>query len=88
MVRSSPDAVALALERYITGTTEVPEAVEPESVQLQFTAEPMTPNGRVNRNGGAAYPANIARKCPDCNTPVIFQEGCLMCISCGWNKCE
>ena len=87
LVRSGPDAVALALERYISGEPDTLEAAEPESVQLQFTAEPVTPNGTGtgtgNRNG--VYPA---RKCPDCNTPVIFQEGCLMCISCGWNKCE
>ena len=88
LVRSGPDAVALALERCISGEPDTLEAAEPESVQLQFTAEPVTLNGKVNRNGSAAYPANIARKCPDCNTPVIFQEGCLMCISCGWNKCE
>ena len=85
LVRSSPDAVALALERYTTGEAESVETAEPESVQLQFTAQPVHRNGRVNVNGGEAYPA---RKCPDCNTPVIFQEGCLMCISCGWNKCE
>ena len=89
LVRSGPDAVALALERHIVGSTDAPEAAEAESVQLQFTAESVTPNGNGNGNGtgnrNGVYPA---RKCPDCNTPVIFQEGCLMCISCGWNKCE
>ncbi len=85
LVRSGPDAVALALERYISGETEALETAQAESVQLQFTAEPVTLNGKVNHNGGGAY---LARKCPDCNTPVIFQEGCLMCVSCGWNKCE
>ena len=85
LVRSGPDAVALALEWYLEGEAPGVEGSEPESVQLQFTAEPLHRNGRVNVNGGEAYPA---RKCPDCNTPVIFQEGCLMCISCGWNKCE
>ena len=83
LVRSGPDAVALVLERHIAGNTDAPEVAESESVQLQFTAEPVTPNVAGSRNG--VYPA---RKCPDCNTPVIFQEGCLMCISCGWNKCE
>ncbi len=86
LVRSGPDAVALALERYISGETEALETGQAESVQLQFTAEPVTLNGKVNHNGGGG--AYLARKCPDCNTPVIFQEGCLMCVSCGWNKCE
>ena len=51
-----------------------------EPVQLKLGA-----GAGSGGNGNGYYPA---RKCPDCNTPVIFQEGCLMCVSCGWNKCE
>ena len=31
-----------------------------------------------------------APKCPDCNTRVIFREGCMSCPDpgCGWNKCD
>ena len=85
LVRSGPDAVALALQRYIEGDAEKSERTESQSVQMQFMPEPIYHNGNGNGNGGAAP---TARKCPDCNTPVIYQEGCLMCISCGWNKCE
>ena len=83
LVRSGPDAVALALQRYMEGTAGDTEPAESKAVQMQFVTEPMYHNG--NGNGGAVP---TARKCPDCNTPVIYQEGCLMCISCGWNKCE
>jgi ribonucleoside-diphosphate reductase alpha chain len=87
LVRSAPDAVALALQRYIEGSAQEKEPAETKAVQLQFVPEPMYHNGNGNSNGhGAAAPT--ARKCPECNTPVIYQEGCLMCISCGWNKCE
>ena len=85
LVRSGPDAVALALQRYMEGTVEEAEQTESQAVQMQFVTEPMYHNGNGNGNGVAAP---TARKCPDCNTPVIYQEGCLMCISCGWNKCE
>ncbi len=85
LVRSGPDAVALALQRYIEGNAEETEPAESKAVQMQFVPEPMYHNGNGHGNGGAAP---TARKCPDCNTPVIYQEGCLMCISCGWNKCE
>ena len=80
LVRSGPDAVALALERHISQDAE--GAVRPagEPVQLKLGA-----GAGSGGNGNGYYPA---RKCPDCNTPVIFQEGCLMCVSCGWNKCE
>jgi len=25
--------------------------------------------------------------CPDCGMVMIFQEGCLLCRSCGYSKC-
>ena len=78
LVRSSPDAVALALERHLT-----PEAGErlqspPGVFQMELPS-------RLASNGNGYTPA---KKCPDCNTPVVYQEGCLMCVACGWNKCE
>ena len=78
LVRSSPDAVALALERHIT--TEAGERLQPApgAVQMELL-------NRAGSNGNGYTPA---RKCPDCNTPVVYQEGCLMCVACGWNKCE
>ena len=78
LVRSSPDAVALALERHSGQESPASEHQEGNGVQMKLMANAGT-------NGNGFHPA---RKCPDCNTPVIFQEGCLMCVSCGWNKCE
>ncbi len=71
LVRSGPDAVALALDRHLTDN---PADARPDAVQLTFAAQ---------------TPALVqARKCPDCNGQVYFLEGCLKCMSCGWNKCE
>ena len=81
LVRSGPDAVALALERYITGDTESVEAAEPESVQLKFIPQPAHLEEKVN---GADH---VGRKCPDCNGTLFFQEGCLICASCGFSTC-
>ena len=81
LVRSSPDALALAMERHLdahgrrAGAGDSPEA----AMQLTFTPQP------VNANGNGHQPA---KKCPECNGPVIFQEGCQSCVACGWNKCE
>ena len=30
---------------------------------------------------------NERNRCPDCNGTLAFQEGCLLCSSCGWNRC-
>ena len=80
LVRSSPDALALALERHVEAHAAQPEG---NGVQLVFTPQTVVTNGNGNGNGHV-----FARKCPECNTPVIFQEGCQRCVSCGWNKCE
>ena len=84
LVRSGPDAVALALERHTDGVEG--RAAPGQPVQMAFAPE-VVHNG--NGNGQANGIVQLTgRRCPDCNTPVIYQEGCLMCISCGWNKCE
>ncbi|MCE2465371.1 MAG: vitamin B12-dependent ribonucleotide reductase [Dehalococcoidia bacterium] len=78
LVRSAPDAVALALERRIS--SEV--AHEPiDGSQLKLFAS-------TDKRQSWDLSGNQPRtRCPDCNAPVAYQEGCLLCASCGWNKC-
>ena len=86
LVRSGPDAVALALERHTGGENAGRTRDVADAVQMKFTPEVV---GIMNGNGnGNGHGHQTGRRCPDCNTAVIFQEGCLMCLSCGWNKCE
>ena len=82
LVRSSPDAVALALERHITLHAE--GAVRPASQPVQLK---LGPGAGIGGNGNGYQ---RRQKCPDCNAPVIFAEGCMRCMSasCGWNQCE
>ena len=90
LVRSAPDAVALALERQTYGTEG--RSALGQGVQMAFAPEVVhNGNGHSHDNGNGRERSVVqltGRRCPDCNTPVIYQEGCLMCISCGWNKCE
>jgi ribonucleoside-diphosphate reductase alpha chain len=30
----------------------------------------------------------VAGKCPDCGTPLLYREGCICCPSCGFSKCN
>ena len=82
LVRSSPDAVALALEQHITQDAEAPVQPAGEPVQLK-----LGPGAGIGVNGNGYQ---RRQKCPDCNAPVIFAEGCMRCMSasCGWNQCE
>ena len=73
------------MERHVTAEGEhkaepAQGPVRQSSMQIELLSH-SGPNGN-----GAGY--SSVRKCPDCNAPVIFQEGCLMCVACGWNKCE
>ena len=91
LVRSGPDAVALALQRH-TGGHDEDASSNSNEVQLKFTPQLIANgngdgNGNGNGNGHAQEILN-ARKCPECNTPVIFEEGCMKCIACSWNKCD
>ena len=80
LVRSGPDAVALALERHTGGENGGRTRDVADAVQMKFTPEVV---GIMNGNGhGNGHGHQTGRRCPDCNTAVIFQEGCLMCLSC------
>ena len=91
LVRSGPDAVALALERHAYGS-DGRTARSSQPVQMAFAPEVVhNGNGHSHENDNGYVNGKVqltGRRCPDCNTPVIYQEGCLMCVSCGWNKCE
>ncbi len=84
LVRSGPDAVALALESHLNADPDARPLAAADAMQLSFIADPHQTNG----NGNASNGGYQARKCPDCNGTLHYLEGCVMCVSCGWNKCE
>ncbi|MFQ5873079.1 MAG: hypothetical protein ACE5JL_04670, partial [Dehalococcoidia bacterium] len=79
MVRSGPDAVALALSRHLKGDGSV------SSVAAQgLASQPsLFEQAQANVNGKEHY----AGRCPECNCRLTFQEGCFLCPGCGYNKC-
>ena len=95
LVRSAPDAVALSLEHALHN------GPPRDAVQLKLsgsreveTAWSGMLEGRTNGNGavsqglsGHGNSPNERNRCPDCNGTLAFQEGCLLCSSCGWNRC-
>lgn len=44
---------------------------------------------KVSNNGAQLYQltGNVFGLCPMCNNLLVFQEGCYMCRSCGYNRC-
>ncbi len=87
-VRSTPDAVGIALRRHaVTAGTGMPElqGMYGEQLGLPITAKTKTKgNGNGNGNGHDHAPTQA---CPECGGPVAFQEGCMTCQVCAWNQC-
>ena len=74
LITSAPDAVAQALALHaLEGGTE-----EEQRLRQVYAAQTALPMGAET----LASP-----RCPDCNGPVVQQEGCAACPACGWNRC-
>ena len=93
LIGSPADAVALALERHVTGSprssktlTLLAKSLPTTAATEEYTVTSLSSNGTNGTNGKSSNGSGLM--CPECNTNLIFQEGCLACLSCGWNKCE
>lgn len=76
VVLSCPDAICKAVERYIKKRRDIgmEEVIEEATTLDNFVED------RDN---------NVVGVCPDCGGPLIFEEGCMKCLSraCGYSKC-
>ena len=87
MVRSTPDAVALALAKHTrmndTGTLAWDERTMDGAQLGLFNQGHGDPSLKHEHGAEAAR----AMRCPDCGSRLSYQEGCLMCHGCGFNRC-
>jgi ribonucleoside-diphosphate reductase alpha chain len=70
-ILSCSDAIASVLEKYIREKAEINET-------------------STNHNTASQNPQTVkswAGQCPDCGGPLIYQEGCNICLACGFTKC-
>ena len=96
-INSIPDAMGVALLRYLDGEIEPPAA---GNTAVEFdaadAADESADGGQTQTNNDATdelLAAGEAPECPDCGKEesLAYQEGCLKCLSemggCGWSKC-
>ena len=92
LIRSAPDAVALVLNKYAAGPPEgapPPLALQPELPSSGPGSKDPGPAANPENGATAFAPALTgSRRCPDCNGPTTNQEGCMVCLGCGWSRCE
>ena len=90
LVASPPDAVALVLAKYLPSE---------DGKVSELWNEPTVQGAQLGLfNPAQAEPAQEAKlkpwadsessvMCPDCSGTLAYQEGCLTCHACGFNKC-
>lgn len=72
-VRSVPDAIAHALQKYLESKHEMPKS---EPVDAAVDTAGFFPEGTATGN-----------LCVECGSPTVKQEGCEKCHACGWSNC-
>ncbi|MFL2784096.1 MAG: adenosylcobalamin-dependent ribonucleoside-diphosphate reductase [Dehalococcoidia bacterium] len=85
LVRSAPDAVALALSRHLTKEDSQNNVISMAGNSAQLG---LFPSSTTSLESPDAFDAPSGAKCPDCSGYLLHQEGCLSCPDCGYNKCE
>ena len=74
-ILSCPDAIASVLGSRINASESDKLNIEVATKQIKSTVEPIAT-------------ANIGGQCPECGGMLVYQEGCLICHSCGYTKCS
>jgi ribonucleoside-diphosphate reductase alpha chain len=74
-ILSCPDAIASVLGSRINASESDKLNIEVVTKQIKSAVEPTAT-------------ANIGGQCPDCGGMLVYQEGCLICHSCGYTKCS
>jgi len=77
-ILSLPDALGKVLEEHVTSTNQIQEVLErPENQEVLPFAN--------QSQSIADY--GFMPGCPDCGSPLVMQEGCISCRSCGFSRC-
>jgi ribonucleoside-diphosphate reductase alpha chain len=88
-VLSVPDAVGIAIERWMQEKEGVQQellpGVAPSSADAPVTVQPVARGGEQMAFGGMQE--TLSGACPDCGSQLEFAEGCMKCHVCGFSEC-
>jgi len=84
-ILSCPDAIAKALESYIS-EKEVPSLFN-DSKSSNIAASADKKEKKVYKTKASGNSEGTCPQCPECGEMLEFAEGCVVCKSCGYSKC-
>ena len=92
LIRSVPDAIALVIDEVIAESKLQPDDAgqltmleRPSAKELGMpSAQPVAVMSPPIRDMAAILNANM---CPDCQSTLAHEEGCVKCYVCGFSKC-
>jgi ribonucleoside-diphosphate reductase alpha chain len=88
-VLSVPDAVGIAIERWMQEKEGVQQellpGVQPSSAEAPVTVQPVARGSEQMALGGMQE--TLSGACPDCGSQLEFAEGCMKCHVCGFSEC-
>ncbi len=88
-VMSVPDAVGIALERWMQEKQGIQQELLPSAGTASLVAEPTTQlvvRGNEQMALGGMQ-ETLTGSCPDCGSQLEFAEGCAKCHVCGFSEC-
>jgi len=88
-VLSVPDAIAQAIERYLTEKDGIQEVlpIDLPSVAVRSAAAPSAAPSAASEEGPTSAPAYLGT-CSQCgSSQLAFEEGCKKCYICGFSEC-
>jgi ribonucleoside-diphosphate reductase alpha chain len=90
-ILSVPDAVGIALERYMAEKQGIQQELIPGASEPGAEAE-AAPVARMATTGEhqamlAGMAEALTGSCPDCNSQLEYAEGCVKCHVCGYSEC-
>mgnify|MGYP002622941744 CR=1 FL=1 len=86
-VLSVPDAVGIALEKYMADKQGVQVDLLTTTAETEIPAPPVTVTKDNEQMMLGAMPDTLAGACPDCGSQLEFAEGCMKCHVCGFSEC-
>jgi ribonucleoside-diphosphate reductase alpha chain len=93
-VLSVPDAVGIAIERYLREKEGIQQELLPDANGRSGVINELVANPPLSQAGGSGeqivfkgMKETLSGACPDCGSQLEFAEGCMKCHVCGFSEC-